>query len=80
MKDTDHTYYISAFNTPDGHRVLRDLFNAFDTSNVFESNEVATSLITGRRQVIDYIKNRMKQACGKNKKPYADIIYEVTQL
>ena len=67
--------YLDTFNRASGHKVLRDLMNAFDYTPVTLTNENC-QLAVGSRAVIDYIKERMKAACGSNKKVYADIMYE----
>lgn len=71
-----HEHYL-LFNTPNGHRVLNDLINAFDTSHLSEDSSIKAGIMLGRRQVIDYIRNRLKQI---DKKIYADIIFEVNSL
>jgi hypothetical protein len=78
MTESKLSHWLHTFSTPNGHLVLRELLNNFDSSAVFEGGN--TSIITGRRQVIDFILNRMKAACGKDKKAYADIIYETELL
>ena len=60
--------YLDTFGKPAGHKVLRDLMNAFDGGTGEE------------RLVIDYIKDRMRAACGSNRKAYADIMYEIEVL
>jgi hypothetical protein len=70
--------YIQAFGTPSGHRVLRDLISNFDNSEAPEGEGLG--IIAGRRQVVDFIKRRLKQECGKDKKIYADIMFEIELL
>ena len=57
--------YLDTFGKPAGHKVLKDLMNTFDSGTSEE------------RLVIDFIKGRMKAACGSNRNAYADIMYEV---
>lgn len=60
--------YLDTFGKPAGHKVLRDLMNNFDGGTSAE------------RLVIDFIKGRMQGACGGNRKPYADIMFEIEML
>lgn len=77
-KQVGHEHYLHVFNTPNGHRVLNDLINAFDTSHLSEnSTGINAGIVLGRRQVIDYIRCRLKQI---DKKIYANIIFEVISL
>jgi len=70
--------YIKTFATPTGYKVLRDLISNFDNSEPFEGDELGINI--GRRQVLDFIKRRLKQECGKDKKVYADIMFEVEMI
>lgn len=60
--------YLDTFGKPAGHKVFRDLMHTFDCGTGAE------------RTVIDFIKDRMKAACGSNRKAYADIMYEIEVL
>ncbi len=60
--------YLDTFGKPAGHKVLKDLMNTFDGG------------ISEERLVIDFIKDRMKAACGSDRKRYADIMFEIERL
>ena len=60
--------YLDTFGRASGHMVLKDLMSVFDYGTGDE------------RKVIDFIKDRLKGACGGNRKPYVDIMTEVEMI
>lgn len=71
--------YLDTFGKPGGHVVLRDLMNNFDFSS--DKGDTTSQLIKlGNRMVIDFIRDRLKGACGSNRLAYANIMTEVETL
>jgi len=68
--------YLDTFGRGSGHVVLKDLMNTFDCPSLSD-NSTAQLIALGNRMVIDFIKDRLKGACGGNRKPYVDIMCEV---
>jgi hypothetical protein len=77
--EVDLKYWLQTFGKPQGHRVLRDLLK-YPTEAQSGMDKDSILISHGRKEVIEFIKDRLKAACGKNKKPYADIMYEVEVL
>lgn len=78
--EVDLKYWLQTFGKAQGHRVLKDLFKYPAEREMGKTDKDSILISHGRKEVIEYIKERLKAACGKNKKPYADIMYEVEVL
>ncbi len=78
MPEVNLSYYLQVFGTPNGHMVLRDLLGMFDNA-CHSNNSTEIHINEGRKQVVDFILKRLKEA-SKSKDTYAKILYEVNTL
>ncbi len=78
MAEVNLSYYLQVFGTPNGHMVLRDLLGMFDNPT-YSLTDTDMIVNEGRKQVIDFILKRLKEA-SKGKETYAKILYEVNTL
>lgn len=58
--------FYQVFNTPNGQEVLKLLEDEFEPVNLFDDNPHRTSYNTGRRDVVQYIKQMMRVCDAHN--------------